>query len=120
MLENSKWRVWSSDFKCDSMLLDEMTQRLVQEFQPEQVILFGSHAWGTPNQDSDIDLMVIVKEAFESDYQRMVRGYRCLSGINIPKDVIVKTKAEFDSFRSVRASLEYKIVKEGKVLYERD
>ena len=62
--------------------------------------------------------MVIVKQAFESDYERTLGAYRCLSGINIPKDVIVKTKAEFDFFRFVRASLEYKIVEEGKVLYE--
>ena len=39
-------------------LLHEMTRRLVAEFQPEQVILFGSHAWGTPNEDSDVDLLV--------------------------------------------------------------
>jgi hypothetical protein len=37
----NKWRVWSSDFACEPMLLDEMTRRLVQEFQPEQVILAG-------------------------------------------------------------------------------
>jgi hypothetical protein len=33
-------------------LLDELTQKLVPEFQPEQVILFGSHAWGTPDKSS--------------------------------------------------------------------
>ena len=41
-------------------LLQAATQRLVAEFQPEEIYLFGSHAWGTPGQDSDIDLMVIV------------------------------------------------------------
>jgi hypothetical protein len=64
--------------------------------------------------------MVIVEHSQQSDYERILRSYRCLSGINIPKDIIVKTKAEFYFFRSVRASLEYKIVKEGKVLYERE
>jgi hypothetical protein len=33
-------------------LLDELTQKLVPEFQPEQVILFGLHAWGTPDKSS--------------------------------------------------------------------
>jgi len=32
-------------------LLAEITRRLVAEFQPEQIILFGSHAWGTPNEE---------------------------------------------------------------------
>ncbi len=39
--QKDKWRVWSSDFECSPMLLDEITRRLVQEFEPEQVILAG-------------------------------------------------------------------------------
>ena len=38
-------------------------RRLAAEFDPEQIILFGSHAWGTPTEDSDIDLLVIVPRA---------------------------------------------------------
>ncbi len=100
-------------------LLQEMTRRLVEQFQPEQVILFGSHAWGMPDQDSDVDLLVIVTHSNLSDYERAVLGHRCLSGLGVPKDVIVKTRAEFDFFREVRASLEHRIAEQGKVLYER-
>ena len=100
-------------------LLQEMTRRLVEQFQPEQVILFGSHAWGMPDRDSDVDLLVIVTHSGLSDYERAVLGHRCLGGLNVPKDVIVKTRAEFDFFRRVRASLEHKIAEQGKVLYER-
>ena len=38
---------------------------LVAEFDPDQIILFGSHAWGMPGQDSDVDLLVIVPETDE-------------------------------------------------------
>lgn len=100
-------------------LLRELTRRLVEQFQPEKVILFGSHAWGTPTIDSDIDLMVIVSESDLSDYERAVLAHHCLSELNIPKDVIIKTRSEFDFFRQVRASLEHKIAEQGKVLYER-
>jgi predicted nucleotidyltransferase len=100
-------------------LLHEMTRRLVEQFQPEQVILFGSRAWGVPTSSSDIDLMVIVAQSDLTDYERSVMGHRCLSGLDIAKDVLVKTRAEFDLFRDVRASLEYKIVHQGKVLYDR-
>lgn len=96
-----------------------MTRRLVEQFQPEQVILFGSRAWGVPTSSSDIDLMVIVAQSDLTDYERSVMGHRCLSGLDIAKDVLVKTRAEFDLFRDVRASLEYKIVHQGKVLYDR-
>ena len=46
-------------------LLAEMTRRLVAEFHPERIILFGSHAWGKPTDDSDVDLFVIVPETAE-------------------------------------------------------
>jgi predicted nucleotidyltransferase len=100
-------------------LLREMTRRLVEQFQPEQIILFGSQAWGVPTSSSDIDLMVIVSDSDLTDYERSVLGHRCLSGLDIAKDVLVKTRAEFDYFRDVRASLEYKIAHQGKVLYDR-
>jgi len=99
-------------------LLQEITQRLVELFHPEQVILFGSYAWGTPTAGSDVDVMVIVTESNLSDYQRALLGHRCLSGLDIAKDVIVKTRAEFDFLRDVRASLEYKIARQGRVLYD--
>src|SRR5438552_16948992 len=100
-------------------LLVEMTQRLVAEFQPEQIILFGSHAWVTPNEDSDVDLLVIVSHSDEKPAQRAMRGYRCLSGLTVPKDVLVKTRAEVERFRHVYASLECEILERGKVLYGR-
>lgn len=100
-------------------LLREVTRRLVEQFQPEQVILFGSHVWGKPTAGSDIDLMVVVTQSELSDYERSVLGHRCLKGLDIAKDVIVKTRAEFDFFRDVHTSLEHKIAHQGKVLYDR-
>jgi predicted nucleotidyltransferase len=100
-------------------LLAEITKRLIAQFQPDQVILFGSYAWGKPTRDSDVDLMIIVPDSDLTEYERTVLGLRCLGGINIPKDILVRTRSEFNRFRDVRASLEYKISKQGKVLYER-
>jgi predicted nucleotidyltransferase len=99
-------------------LIQDIIQRLVETFQPEQVILFGSHAWGTPTPDSDIDLMVLVPDSELSPYQRAVLGHRCLSGLGIAKDIIVSTRAEFDFWREAPASLEYKVAHQGKVLYD--
>ena len=100
-------------------LLAEMTRRLVAEFQPEQIILFGSHAWGTPNEDSDVDLLVIVPSSDEKPVQRAIRAHRCLRGLLVPADILVKTRAEVEHYRDVRASLERKILEHGKVLYGR-
>ena len=99
--------------------LQEITQRLVATFQPERIILFGSHAWGSPTPDSDIDLMVIVSDSDLTAYQRAVLGHGSLSGLGIAKDIIVRTRAEFDFWQEARASLEYKVAHQGKVLYDR-
>ena len=98
-------------------LLDEMTSRLVAEFRPEKVILFGSHAWGEPAEDSDVDLLVIVAESDEKPVQRAVRAHRSLSGLNVSKDVLVKTRKEFERYQHIKASLENLIQLKGKVLY---
>lgn len=100
-------------------VLQEITERLIAEFQPEQIILFGSRAWGKPDDDSDVDLLVIVPHSDMKPIQRAVRARRCLRGIRMPKDILVKTRAEVDKYRDVYASLECEILERGKVLYER-
>ena len=61
--------------------LAEITRRLVATYQPEQVVLFGSHAWGEPNENSDVDLLVVVAESNEPAYRRASAGYRSLFGL---------------------------------------
>jgi len=102
-----------------SKILDIVTQRLVSEFSPDKIILFGSHVWGNPGDDSDIDLLVIVPESELRPVQRSIRAHRCLRGLNIPKDILVKTRSEVERFRHVYASLEAQVLEQGKVLYER-
>ena len=98
-------------------LLGEITRRLVTEFQPEQVWLFGSHARGTPTEDSDVDLMVIVPQSTERPVRRMQQAHRCLRGLGVSKDVLVQTRSEFDRYRNVVASLTHKILHKGRKLY---
>jgi len=98
-------------------ILEEAIERLKKEFQPEEIYLFGSHAWGTPSEDSDVDLMVIVPSSDERHIRRMQRAQRCLRGIGFAKDVLVNTRAQFDRYRDLSASLPYKIFQEGRKLY---
>ncbi|MDT8444225.1 MAG: nucleotidyltransferase domain-containing protein, partial [Desulfuromonadales bacterium] len=83
----------------DEKLLQEMTGRLVAEFDPEQVILFGSHAWGVPGEDSDIDLFIVVPESSERPLARARRALACLEGLRVPKDVLVRTRQETEKYR---------------------
>ena len=98
-------------------LLPEMTRRLAAEFAPCQIYLFGSHAWGQPNEDSDIDLFVIVPDSAESRQERGLRARACLQDLRIAKDILVKTQAEVDWANRVHASLESQILECGVKLY---
>jgi predicted nucleotidyltransferase len=98
-------------------LLEEITRRLIAEFRPEQIILFGSHAWGIPDEDSDVDLLVITSHSNEKPSRRAARAYHSLRGVMVPIDILVKTRAEVDRYRHVLASLEHEVLERGKVLY---
>lgn len=97
--------------------LEEITARLVREFRPERVILFGSHAWGQPSADSDVDLLLIVSESDESPTRRAQRAQRCLGSLRVPADILVKTRAEVERLLRVHTSLVARVMEEGTVLY---
>jgi predicted nucleotidyltransferase len=103
--------------KFSASLRKEIVRRLVAEFQPEAIYLFGSHAWGVPDANSDLDLLVIIGESQQTPTQRATRAQRSLRGLMVPVDVLVKTHTEFDRYRSVHASLEAQILDEGILLY---
>jgi predicted nucleotidyltransferase len=98
-------------------LVGELAARLVAEFEAEEVWLFGSHAWGQPDKGSDIDLLVVVPDSNESPVRRAQRAHRCLRGLGVAKDVLVKTRAELDRFRGVPSSLEADILARGRKIY---
>lgn len=101
----------------DESLIETATQRLVAEFQPEQVWLYGSHAWGDPHDDSDVDLLVVVPHSDESPIRRSQRAHRCLRGLRMPKDVLVETRQEVDRVKERKTSLENLILTRGRRLY---
>ena len=95
----------------------EIIRRLVGEFEPEAIYLFGSYAWGKPTPESDLDLLVIIPESNQRPIERFQRAQRSLRGVRASVDVLVKTRAEFDYFRPVKASLEAQIFEKGKLIY---
>jgi uncharacterized protein len=98
-------------------LISEAASRLAAEFQPVQIWIFGSHAWGAPDMGSDLDLLVVVNDSKETPARRAQRAHRCLKGLGVAKDVLVKTRAEFDRLRTVAASLDAQIATKGRLIY---
>ena len=93
-----------------------MVDRIVADFQPEKVILFGSHARGGATTDSDVDLLVVMP-VDGSKREKMVEIGVALHDIPVPKDIIVSTPEEYAWRSQVIGTLEYPANKEGKLLY---
>lgn len=98
-------------------LLGIIVERLVGEFNTDQIVLFGSYAWGEPDTDSDIDLLVVVPDSDQPPYRRATRAYRSLRDIGVAVDVIVNTRQDIERSRGVTTSLAHKVLSQGKILY---
>src|SRR5438094_495421 len=99
-------------------LLEQIVARIVEQAQPEKVILFGSRARGDARSSSDFDILVI-KECDESRARREVPLYRALAGLWADVDIIVYTPEEVWEWSAVPQAFVTTAVREGKVLYER-
>lgn len=84
-----------------------VTRRIVTELDPEEIILFGSYAWGTPHKYSDLDLCVIVPDGIPG-FNRIewgVRAVNALNDLNVDVDVLIKTRSDVDTFKTVPSTL---------------
>ena len=98
--------------------LQKAVERIVTEFDPERIILFGSHAYGKPAPDSDVDLMVIM-ETERRPAERILAISRLLSPRPFPVDIVVRTPEELA--RSLRRTdpFIHEIMERGRTLYAR-
>lgn len=98
-------------------IIEEAKNRLIKTYNPLEIYLFGSYAWGNPDRDSDLDLVVIVDQSNEKSYKRPIPGYDALMSMRIPNDIIIYTKQEWDELASNKTTLAYKIKNQGKKIY---
>lgn len=98
-------------------MLKEVTGRIVDAIHPEKIVLFGSHVWGRPTDDSDIDLMVIVDRSEQPGYRLARDIYRSLRGLRVPIEVVVRTREDMERGLTVKTSLERRVLEEGRVLH---
>jgi predicted nucleotidyltransferase len=105
------------------MISDELThkikERLVEGFQPDRIILFGSQARGTADPRSDVDILVVC--SFKGKRRHvMLEMDRALDGLDRAFDVLILTPEEFQRDSLIPGTVGRYANKEGKVLYERN
>lgn len=97
--------------------IETAVQKLAEAAHPERIILFGSHARGEAREDSDVDLLVVVRD-LPHPRQEMARLRRELAPLGIPVDVLVVSKDQFDKWSEAPSTTLYWAKREGKVLYD--
>lgn len=98
--------------------IETMVNKLKEKFDVRQVFIFGSQAYGKPDEESDIDLCVItdLKNKRKIEIIREIR--RELNGlISNPLDILVYTEKEFKERAGLMSTLEYKILMDGTKVY---
>jgi predicted nucleotidyltransferase len=99
-------------------LIPAMVERIVRDFEPVQVVLFGSQARGDAQWDSDIDLLVVLS-SIDNKHKAAVSIRRALRDFRVAKDIVVATPEEITHYGDMVGRILRPALREGIVLYAR-
>lgn len=98
--------------------IKEISNKIIDNYNPEKIILFGSYAWGIPGPDSDVDLFII-KNDNKPSLEMMREVNRIFAERNFALDVLVYTPDQLKRRSEIGDPFLKKIVDSGKILYEK-
>lgn len=98
-------------------------KKKLDELKPYKAILFGSHAYGIPHENSDIDLIVVLdKDEMPKNFSERIKNYSQVKKYfksvikDIPMDILVYTKQEWNHFIKSDSSFSREILTKGKLI----
>jgi predicted nucleotidyltransferase len=114
-----KFREWHDSFQTRAKrmaFIRKLCKRIAEAYHPEKIILFGSHAYGKPTPESDVDLLIVMD--FEG--QPIEQTIKISNELDIvtPVDMLVRTPQEVDWRVKDGDMFMIDILKRGKVMYE--
>ena len=105
--------------------IEQITERL-QELNPHLIMLFGSYAYGTPSEDSDIDLLVVTNDDFiPANFEEKMNVHLSVSqhifelSMLVPIDLVVYTLPMYEKFITQNSQFANDITTKGVRLYEK-
>jgi predicted nucleotidyltransferase len=110
-------RRWYRGADVPMRLIRQFARQVAEKFDPEKIILFGSHAYGKPHADSDVDILVIMPARNQLDQALKIR---LAVTAPFPLDLIVRTPKNIKWRQEAGDLFHTEILTKGKVLYEKD
>jgi predicted nucleotidyltransferase len=110
------WYADAANSRKRSFHIKTLCERIAREFNPERIILFGSHAYGKPTADSDIDLLVVMPYSGSP----LGKAGEILRRIQVwmPVDLIVRSAEDIEQRLKLGDRFMREILERGKVIYE--
>jgi HEPN domain-containing protein/predicted nucleotidyltransferase len=107
---------WYEGANIPMRVIRALARRVAERFHPDKIILFGSYAYGTPHEDSDVDILVVMPARNQLD--QAVQIDRVCQPC-FPLDIIVRTPKNMQWRLKEGDSFLREIVSQGKILYEK-
>ncbi len=102
--------------KVSISTIKEIVRRIAKKFDVEKIILFGSYAKGKPDENSDVDILIIMNTKKRAIEQRL-EIYRSLTPIHFALDIIVRTEDDIKKRIPQGDWFLKEVIETGKVLY---
>ena len=96
-----------------------IAKHIAEKFDPEEIILFGSQAYGKPTGWSDVDLLVVMDIPKGGELEAILDVSRSLPDLTFSVDIVVRSREVFERRKKLGDWFLREITKKGKVLYER-
>ena len=97
--------------------IKNIVDKIVRNFNPRKIIIFGSYAKGNPTEQSDLDILVVANQNSCSNRELAARIRLFLWGEKIPMDIIVKKPEEFEKDNGLYWKISYSAARDGVVVY---
>ena len=99
-----------------SPLIKKQIVQSLMPLNPEKIILFGSYAYGVPNEDSDLDICVV--KNYTNKYKEKLQMRELLNTIDMPMDILNPKVDEFEFYKNEINSVYYDVDKQGELLWD--
>jgi predicted nucleotidyltransferase len=96
-----------------------IAKHIAEKFDPEQIILFGSHAYGKPTAWSDVDLLMVMDTHKGEEFQKSLEIRNSLPSLKFGLDVVVRSRRSIERRKKLGDWFLVDVTEKGIILYER-